>query len=79
MTSIRRFHKNKKLGASDSITHDTEIVESCLLPDVINKYLNISRDVPPLEASTINNLQSKLGVLPDEFVVHVEDVYNKII
>jgi hypothetical protein len=46
----------------DSITNNTEIVEPCLLPDVINKYLvDITRDIPPLETSTINNLRSRLG------------------
>jgi len=78
LKSICRFNGISKTNF-DNITYQCQPVPRADLPSVINQYLvDVTTNTPALNQMDFNILRDSLDLLPDQFCVHVDDVFNRL-
>ena len=69
------LESNSVNSCFEHATYQSQIVDSNLLPEVINQFFfAVTKDIPALSVTALNRLRMSLDPVPTEFVVNSADV-----
>ena len=79
MKSLCHLENKCTESCFEHATYQSQVVDFSRLPEVINKFfVEVTNSIPALDVSALNKLRQNLDPVPDEYVVSVIDVCDRL-